>query len=326
MPSRRHALPGRLAADGAFLVGANLPWIDYGQDFGASAWRPGGGVAQPDRREAMRLGLGRLAEAGGSVARWWLLGDGRSGLRESPRGVGLADPVLDDMGAAVRALREAGLRALFVLTDFQWFRRRRREGSVALFGRAHLVNDPARRAGLLASVFAPIADTFGREEAILGWDLLNEPEWATFGVGTLDPLASISRRVMRAYLRELAALFHARATQPVTVGLASLRGLPLLDGVDLDFHQVHWYERNDGAASLSRPLATRDLGRQPLLLGEFPTRSCSLSPAEILERAERAGYAGALAWSLLGRDASTDPAALAAALESRRPGARGAGA
>ena len=30
-------------------VGANLPWLDYGQDFGASAWRPQGGVAIPER-------------------------------------------------------------------------------------------------------------------------------------------------------------------------------------------------------------------------------------------------------------------------------------
>ena len=35
-------LPG--AADGRFLVGANLPWIDYGTDFGTSAWHPSGGL------------------------------------------------------------------------------------------------------------------------------------------------------------------------------------------------------------------------------------------------------------------------------------------
>ena len=27
-----------------FVVGANLPWISYGGDFGANAWRPAGGV------------------------------------------------------------------------------------------------------------------------------------------------------------------------------------------------------------------------------------------------------------------------------------------
>ncbi len=56
----------------SFGVGVNLPWIDYGQDFGASAWRPQGGVAQPDlaradargAREARR----RRGRAGALVA------------------------------------------------------------------------------------------------------------------------------------------------------------------------------------------------------------------------------------------------------------------
>jgi len=299
-----------------FEVGANLPWIDYGQDFGASAWRPFGGVARPDRRETMRRALGRLADSGGSLVRWWLLGDGRAGLCEGAGTPTVDARLLDDVEAAVAALREAGLRALFVLTDFLWFRPRRQDGAVALFGRADLVRDPSRRRDLLERVFGPIAERFGREDAVYGWDLVNEPEWATLGVGTIDPLASISRRDMRAYLRELASLFHARATQPVTVGLASSRSLALLEGSDLDFHQVHWYESNDDVASLSRPVASRGLAGRPLLLGEFPTRGSSLSPSEILARAAAAGYSGALAWSLLASDHATDGAACRAALAS----------
>ena len=47
-----------------FGVGVNLPWLDYGQDFGASAWRPRGGVAQPERRQRMREALDRVAQTG----------------------------------------------------------------------------------------------------------------------------------------------------------------------------------------------------------------------------------------------------------------------
>jgi hypothetical protein len=175
------------------------------------------------------------------------------------------------------------------------------------------VRDPGRRAELLERVFAPIAGHLGHEPAVAGWDLMNEPEWATLAVGTLDPRRSISRREMHAFLRELAVLFRGRASQPVTVGLASARGLPLLDGVPLDFQQVHWYESLDSVASLARPVRTRDLG-QPLLLGEFPTRGCSLPPERILEIAAAAGYSGALAWSLLAADHATDGHACASAL------------
>lgn len=303
--------PGAVAD---FQVGANLPWIDYGQDFGASAWQPRGGVAQPDRREAARRELGRLAASGGTIVRWWLLGDGRAGLREQAGDVAPDERLLEDVDAAVALLREAGLRALFVLSDFLWFRPRQQDGAVALFGRGDLVRDPSRRAALLERVFGALADRFGREPAVHAWDLLNEPEWATLGVGTLDPRSAIAAGDMRAYLGELCALFHARATQPVTVGLASVRGLPLLEGLPVDFHQVHWYEQNDDVASLSRPVATRDLGGREMLLGEFPTRGCSLAPEEILVRARDAGYCGALAWSLLATDHATDGVACAAAL------------
>jgi hypothetical protein len=295
-------------------VGANLPWIEYGQDFGTSAWRPQGGVAQPDRRERMRCELHRLADSGATLVRWWLLGDGRAGLRESHgRVLGVDGRLLEDVEAAAAALRETGLRAIFVLTDFLWFHPLLVEGGVRLFGRRRLVRDAALRAELMEHVFAPIAETFAAEPAVAAWDLMNEPEWATLAVGTLDPRRSVARREMHSFLRELALLFRTRARQPVTVGLASARWLSLVDGVPLDFLQVHWYEGVDSHASLARPVRTRDLGR-PLLLGEFPTRACSLPPERILELAAEAGYSGALAWSLLATDRATDGGACATAL------------
>ena len=102
------------------VVGANLPWLDYGQDFGANAWQPRGGLARPERRERVRRALLDLADSGASLVRWWLLGDGRAGLREDDAGrvVGLDDRFFPDVDAAIDALREAGLRAQLVLVDF----------------------------------------------------------------------------------------------------------------------------------------------------------------------------------------------------------------
>jgi hypothetical protein len=298
----------------AMAIGANLPWLDYGQDFGASAWRPRGGVAQPDRRERMRRELGRLAASGATLVRWWLLGDGRAGLRQSPgTGLNLDDCLAEDVDAALTALREAGLATIFVLTDFLWLHAPRWVDGVRLGGLRPYVRHADRRAELLVQVFAPLAERFGHEPEIAAWDLMNEPEWAILAVGTLDPRRAVSRRDMRAFLRELALLFRSQARQPLTVGLASARFLPLLEGIPLDFHQVHWYESVDSPASLARPVASRGLGR-PLVLGEFPTRGCSLAPDRILEMADAAGYSAALAWSLLATDRVTDGPACEAAL------------
>ena len=247
---------------GELVVGANLPWLDYGQDFGASAWQPRGGLARPERRERLRRALGDLAGSGASLVRWWLLGDGRAGLREDGEGriAGLDDRLLADVDAGVEALREAGLRAQFVLVDFLWLDTGRIVNGVRLGGRRDHVRDPSRRARLLERVFAPIAERYGREAAVAGWDLMNEPEWATLGVGTLDPRRSVSRREMRTFLAETAAVFRARVTQPLSVGLASARWLSLVDGLDLDQPQVHWYESLDPLTTLARPVESLGLG------------------------------------------------------------------
>ena len=303
-----------------FVVGANLPWLDYGQDFGASAWRPRGGLARPERREAARRALGTLAEAGASLVRWWLLGDGRAGLVEDDEGrlCGLDSRFFDDVDAALDALRAEALLVQFVVADFLWFDRPRVVGGVRLGGRRHHVRDQSRRERLLERVLAPIAERYGRDGAIAGWDLLNEPEWATLGVGTLDPRRSISRREMREFLREAAGVFHARATQPLSVGLASQRWISLVDGVALDQPQVHWYDAVDSVTALARPVEALGLGR-PVLLGEFPTRGASLGPRAILEIAREAGYSGALAWSSLASDRATDALACHEALRGWAP-------
>lgn len=302
---------------GELVVGANLPWLDYGQDFGASAWNPRGGLARPERRERLRRALGDLAGSGASLVRWWLLGDGRAGLSEDGEGriSGLDDRLLADVDTGVEALGEAGLRVQFVLVDFLWLGPGRIVNGVRLGGRRDHVRDPSRRARLLERVFAPIAERYGHEATVASWDLMNEPEWATLGVGTLDPRRSVSRREMRAFLAETAEVFRARATQPLSVGLASARWLSLVDGLDLDQPQVHWYESLDSLTTLARPVESLGLGR-PLLLGEFPTRGASVPPRAILEMAREAGYAGALAWSALADDRATDTRACHDALRA----------
>ncbi len=296
--------------------GANLPWIEYGQDFGASAWRPQGGVSQPDLGERMRDALARLAGAGAQLVRWWLLADGRSGLVFDADGslVGLDEHVFPDLDAALEALDQNGLEAIFVLTDFLWFSRARVVSGVQLGGRRGLVGDRDQRARLLESVLAPIARRYGREPTIAGWDLLNEPEWATFAVGTLNPFRSVSRRTMRDYLAEMVDAFRLEEVQqPLSVGLGRARSLSLAAGIGLDAYQVHWYEHQEPFTTLALPVAERGLDR-PLLLGEFPTRGTSVGPGRVFEVALAAGYSGALAWSLLSRDDASDGDACAAAL------------
>jgi hypothetical protein len=286
-----------MTADTSFLVGANLPWLQYGCDFGANAWQPDGGLASAGRRAQLDAALARLGERGLSMIRWFLLCDGRAGVRFAADGsaAGLDDAFWRDLEAAVEAARRHHLAVVFVLFDFWWWRRRRHSSGVACGGHRRAGAPGPRRAALIERVVAPILARCAAEPAIAAWDVVNEPEWVTFGHGTVNPLTAVTPRDMRGFIGACVETVHAQTRQPATVGLASWRGLRLVRGAGLDIYQVHWYDRLERVAPLAHPLARR-LDR-PVWLGEFPTVGSARTVPEILEAARSAGYAAALGWS-----------------------------
>jgi hypothetical protein len=294
-----------------FWIGINLPWQRYGGDFGANRWQPDGGVGQPGRRAALRDALVGIADRGIAVVRWFMLADGRAGLRESPTGelLGLDDAVFCDADAALEELERAGLPAVFVLFDFHWFRRARVIDGVQVGGRGALASDPALRPHLLERVVSPLLDRYGRHPAILAWDVINEPEWATRGTRLLPRRSDAAWTAMRGFIGDVVEHIHRQTAHAATVGSASTGTLPLVEGLGLDVYQAHWYDRLAPHAPLDRPVAGLALDR-PLILGEFPTRGSRWPPGAILETARRAGYAGAMAWSALAEDEASDRDAL----------------
>ena len=302
-----------------FTVGANLPWVRYGGDIGANAWSPAGGLAtRPADRQRLDRLLERLAAAGVTALRWFFLCDLRAGVRFDAGGAaaGLQPEAWRDIDAALDSVGRAGMRLMPVLFDFHLCRPRRLLGGVQMGGRSRLLSQPRLRASLLDAVVTPLLARYGRVPEIAAWDLFNEPEWATFGVGTWNPVASVPRRAMRQFLHAAAARVHEQTVHEVTVGSASVLTLGLVRGLGLDFYQPHWYDHFETRAPLSRPV--RELGcDRPVVLGEFPTRQSSRSPAELIAAAEQNGYAGAYFWSALAGDQHTHLDEAAAALADR---------
>jgi hypothetical protein len=305
----------RWPADQDFWTGVNLPWLSYGGDFGANRWQPTGGIGQPERRAALREVLGRLADGGARCVRWFMLADGRAGLVESASGdlAGLDAYVLRDADAALDELERARLTAIFALFDYHWFTRGRIVDGVRTGGRRALAVDPDLRGRLIDLVVDPLLAHCGRHPSISAWDVVNEPEWVTRGTRLPPRPTDVPRAAMRAFIRDVVGVVHQRTSHAATVGSASTRTLPLVEGLGLDVYQAHWYDRLAKRAPLGRAVASLGLDR-PLILGEFPTRASRWSPAEILEAARQAGYAGALAWSALADDEASDGSALAAGL------------
>jgi len=297
-----------------FTIGANLPWIAYGGDFGANAWRPAGGVHT--RLEDLLRALDRLALAGIRRIRWFMLCDGRAGIRFAPDGTPLAldDRFFTDVDAALAAASSRDMEIMFVLLDFLWCARTSSVAGVQLGGRGDVLRDDAKRAALLDRVLAAIFERYGDNPQIFAWDIINEPEWVTCGLGARRR-SCVSLATMQAFVRDAAALVHRHTGQAVTVGSASARWLDAWRDLGLDFYQAHWYEHLERRAPLARPVRDLQLDR-PVMLGEFPSRLASGELQRILETARAAGYSGAYVWSLLATDAATDFATAEAVLKA----------
>ncbi|MDB5098299.1 MAG: Endo-beta-mannanase [Cyanobacteria bacterium RYN_339] len=295
----------RPLAPGQFVLGANLPWLQYGGDFGANAWNPKGGVAQPERAAELEGAMAQLQAKGVTHLRWWLLGDGRNGVRFARDGtpLGLEPHLFDDMDAALAAATRHGITITFALTDFGWVQKGNGMGAVPAGDHGDTLKDPGKRHALVDRVLTPIFQRYGQHPAIEAWDLFNEPEWVTRGWWTL-PWKGVSRKQMHSYLEDAATAAHTYASQPVTVGLANAKGLSLVRDLGLDFYQVHWYDYQERFVPLAQSLAKLKLDA-PLVLGEYPSQASNKSVGQILDTAKRSGYAGAYAWSVYAHDKFT---------------------
>lgn len=289
------------AGSDRFVVGANLPWIGYGTDVGTSAWFPMGGLsAQSGAFDLLERVLAALAGDGVSIVRVFLLCDARSGVRFDRDGVptGLDEAVFPDMDALLGVARRHGVRLMLVLLDFHLCAPARLVKGVQLGGRSRLLDDQVAQKALVERVIRPIVERYGDDDAIVAWDLMNEPEWCV-EAGALPRRNRVSVASLQQLLGQTVRCVHDVARQPVTIGCASPTNLDLVLPLGIDFYQVHWYERY-GWAALNRPVSELGVGNRSIILGEFPGRGPAVG--DVLGAAKRAGYAAALVWSVIAND------------------------
>lgn len=305
----------------SFVLGANLPWVRYGGDFGANAWSPDGGLASraDDQRRVLDVLL-HLRGHGVSRLRWFFLCDGRAGIRYRDDGAPLEldSAVWRDVDAALDLVRQAELSLMPVLFDFHLCRPKRMVNGVQTGGRSRLLRHADLRKQLIDNIVAPLLANYGHAPEVGAWDLFNEPEWATFGVGTWNPIASVSKAAMRSFLQATAERVHTLTRHQATVGTASAATLQLVRGLGLDFYQPHWYDRFEARVPLGRHTTTFECDA-PVVLGEFPTCNSARTPLELLTTAEQSGYAAAYFWSALAEDGFTHLDHATAALAARIP-------
>ena len=240
-----------------------------------------------------------LAMASPSV-RVFVLCDARSGVQFDASGepLGLDSAVIPDLDVMLATARRHRIGLMPVLLDFHFCGAKRFVNGVQLGGHSRLIADPELGTAFIDRVLRPIVERYADDETVVAWDLINEPEWCLRG-SRLFRRSTVSFDAMQQFLGEAVRCVKRTASQPVTIGCAGTWRLDLVRPLGLDFYQVHWYDKF-GWPALARPVAELGLNDRPVILGEFAGRSTRVP--DVLDAAKRAGYEGALVWSMLADD------------------------
>jgi hypothetical protein len=278
-----------------FLPGANYAWHRYGE-FGESVW---GAVNRVARHAAeIDRDLAAMRGQGARAVRWFLFTDGRSGItfnEDTGLPAGLAEGAIDDLAAALAILDRHGLLVLFSLLDY-----------LAASGRARpVLNAGNGGRAFVDAVLAPVFDAFGRHDAVLGWEVMNEPDWI---VAELNPMPGLSQPVpwrdFADFVRLVADAIHRRTNALATVGGARAGNLARwTDGtLGLDFVELHlYYSAGSGDLDIFGLPASGLAVDRPILIGEIPGRNDPHPLQPTLENwlsfGLAGGYAGVWPWA-----------------------------
>jgi hypothetical protein len=327
-----------------YFHGCNYPWstdsstIYYALDFGANVWGSHLGVST--RRSAIETDFSRMAALGFTVARWFVFGDGRSGIVYDDRGLplGLDAHCFVDLDAALEIARDTDMRIVFVFLDHRWMFEGVREtiadpatGTLLEgrlpHGRARVLLSAAGRDALFERILEPVVRRYGFDgersdlrHQILAFELMNEPDFVV-DEWERDLSSHVSRplpfEALAAMVSRLSGLVHARSPALTTIGAARLHNLWAWDDemLGLDFLQVHTYpdvkQTRRDVDVYGMPAGSLGVSR-PVVLGEFPGNAPERHPEgasppattldEYLEFAITGGYIGAWPWSFSGTD------------------------
>ncbi|MCU1502335.1 MAG: uncharacterized protein JWM12_1689 [Ilumatobacteraceae bacterium] len=264
-----------------YMHGANLPWFNYGADFGGGP--SGGGASSAAVRAGVGQALVTARATGMNVVRWWLFPGQPTQFVLDANGLptAISANVYTDIDAAVELAKSSGISYVFTLFS----------GPTAL--PASWVATPAGRQQV-ATVLGTLFAHYRGNPQIMTWDVINEPEFDVWD-------GKANAQDVRDFIAAIATAVHANSDAPVTVGGARLDGITMLTGLGLDYYTIHWYDpmtASDQCLACVTYADVRDKYQidKPIVVGEFYAAP-GVGDRFTLWRTH--GYAGGLAWSLL---------------------------
>jgi hypothetical protein len=298
-----------------FALGINYAWRNFGADFGGLAtWSISGVAAAPTDYAS---DLAAMKSNGAAVIRWWVFPDLRGdGVQFDAGGdpTGLSPAALADMAKALELAAQAGVYLVPTIFSFDAFRPEHVVENVTVRGMTALVTTPERRNKLIGNVVRPLAQAAAASphaSRLLGWDVINEPEWAIEATGQNaqdftpnEELDLVSLADMKALINESAAALKQETPAAFTsVGWAAAKWAWAFADVPLDVNQPHIYGWVNQYWPYTSTPAQLGYPERPTIMGEFFLQAMPFSDsnandtfAAILESWWSNGYAGAWPW------------------------------
>jgi O-glycosyl hydrolase len=288
-------------------VGDNYAWLNWGTDFSNTNWASNFTTIKSD--------LDTMYSRGVRVVRWWVFTDFQSsplwsGTDRGSTCTGLPANWTVNMKAVCDYAATKGMKFYFCLSSFDMAK------TAHAWHHDDVISDATVRTSFINNAVIPVVSALAANAGVFGWDIVNEPEWmiqASDNGGADTTCTQFSLAQVRAYAQAMATAIHANASQPVSVGSASLKwcskkggySYDYWSGIGLDFYDAHFYDwmTASGYDPVQTTAASWKLDK-PVMVGEAlsdpSTYSGTLNPKNYQTFAEalyKNGYAGLLAWA-----------------------------
>ena len=306
-----------------FFSGTNLAWSDYNSDVGDS----------PLNENAWRKAVEGTRAAGGNAIRWWLFNN----MSQSPEidqsthlVSGLKENTIANMKKALDIAEEYGVMVSMCLFSHnlmepnQWGLYSEK---LDITANEKLFEDEGT-AAFITNVLNPVVKAIGNHNALMTWEVFNEPEGMTSVGWTTKKL---DKAVLQKFTNKIAAAIHtANPELLVSTGSVNIQYQNWWNDSELiaaggeangtlDFFQTHYYPyyQNDDVSpfmnTAAQMAAKYNYDSKPMIIGEFPASGWAgktytssmaakteITTEECYRKAFDGGYAGALAWQYIG--------------------------
>ncbi len=282
-----------------YPVGVNYAWYNWSYEFTDNNWSSNFSRIKSD--------LDTMATKGIHSLRWWVFPDLAygplwAGTQEGSLCTGLPENWVNHMKETCDYALSKNIKIYWTITSFDCAR-----GDDTV-DHDDIIDNPTVLQSFLDNAMKPILQALGNHEGVMGWDIINEPEWIVKAEdhgepnnkGEIFPLSA-----MRNYIKTTCAYIHQYAKQPVSFGSANMKWLgaqyDLWDDLGLDFYDFHWY---DWATPYFNPVTTPASSLKldkPVIIGEMmpdtATSSLKMSHKQVLDAIIKNGYSGYMLWS-----------------------------